>query len=51
MANFFKTLFSGSGEESPEEKARKDFDVLKYDGIKALKSARAPTRYAASTKP
>ncbi len=37
MANFFKTLFSGSGEESPEEKARKDFDVLKYDGIKALK--------------
>ena len=37
MANFFKSLFSGSAEESPEAKAQKDFDVLKYDGIKALK--------------
>lgn len=37
--NFFQRLF-GSKEEKPEEKKKeeeaKDFDVLKYDGVKAL---------------
>lgn len=39
--NFFKTLFGGK-EESPEEKRLaeelKHFDILKYDGVKALKT-------------
>ena len=37
---FLKTLFGGR-EESPEEKAEKrrerEFDVLKYDGVRARK--------------
>lgn len=37
---FFKTLFTGK-EETPEEKKenknKRDFDILKYDGIQALK--------------
>lgn len=37
MASFFKSLFFGEAEETEEEKAQKNFDVLKYDGIKALK--------------
>lgn len=37
MANFFKSLFFGEVEETEEEKAARHFDVLKYDGIKALK--------------
>ena len=37
MANFFKSLFLGEVEETEEEKAARHFDVLKYDGIKALK--------------
>ena len=39
--NFFKALFGGK-EESPEEKRLaeelKNFDILKYDGVKALKT-------------
>lgn len=39
--NFFKALFSGK-EEKPEDKKRaeeeRDFDVLKYDGVRALRS-------------
>ena len=37
MANFLKSLFFGEAEETEEEKAARNFDVLKYDGIKALK--------------
>lgn len=44
MANFLKSLFFGEGHETAEEKAQKDFDVLKYDGIKALKIGK--TAYA-----
>lgn len=39
--NFFKALFGGK-EENPEEKKKaeeeKNFDVLKYDGVRALRS-------------
>jgi tetratricopeptide (TPR) repeat protein len=39
--NFFKALFGGK-EEKPEDKKKaeeeKDFDVLKYDGVRALRS-------------
>ena len=42
--NFFKALFGGK-EERPEEKERADeakrFDVLKYDGVRALRSGQA----------
>ena len=44
MANFFKSLFLGEAEESEEKKAERNFDVLKYDGIKALKMGK--TAYA-----
>lgn len=41
--NFFKALFGGK-EEKPEDKKRadeeRDFDVLKYDGVRALRSGR-----------
>lgn len=39
--NFFKALFGGK-EEKPEDRKRaeeeRDFDVLKYDGVRALRS-------------
>ena len=39
--NFFKALFGGK-EEKPEDKKKaeeeKNFDVLKYDGVRALRS-------------
>lgn len=42
--NFFKKLFGGK-EESSEEKRKaeeaKNFDILKYDGIRALKAGQA----------
>lgn len=42
--NFFKSLFGGKVEK-PEDKKKadedKDFDVLKYDGIRALKSGQS----------
>lgn len=42
--NFFQKLFGGKT-ETPEEKKRedeaRDFDVLKYDGVRALKSGQA----------
>ncbi len=42
--NFFKSLFGGK-EEKPEEKKKaeeeKNFDVLKYDGVRALRSGQA----------
>ena len=37
MANFFKSLFFGDAEETEEQKAKKNFDVLKYDGIRAAR--------------
>lgn len=41
--NFFKALFGGK-EENPEDKKKaeeeKNFDVLKYDGVRALRSGR-----------
>lgn len=41
MANFFKSLFSsGSAQGTPEEEGKKNnqknFDILKYDGVRAL---------------
>ena len=44
MANFFKSLFFGESEENDAEKSARNFDVLKYDGIKALKMGK--TAYA-----
>lgn len=44
MANFLKSLFFGESEETEEKKAERNFDVLKYDGIKALKIGK--TEYA-----
>lgn len=42
--NFFKALF-GSNEEKPEDKKAteeaKNFDVLKYDGVRAMRSGQA----------
>ena len=40
MGNFFKSLFSSSKEMSEDEmhkSEQKKFDVLKYDGVRALK--------------
>lgn len=37
MANFLKSLFFGEKEEPEEVKKQKNFDVFKYDGIKALR--------------
>lgn len=41
IMNFFKALFGGK-EEKPEDRKRaeeeRDFDVLKYDGVRALRS-------------
>ncbi|GHV04950.1 hypothetical protein FACS189416_4000 [Bacteroidia bacterium] len=46
MGNFFKSLFSSGGAESPEEEQQKtdqkNFDILKYDGIRALRINQAP---------
>ena len=36
MANFLKSLFFGETDESEETKLNRNFDVLKYDGIKAV---------------
>ena len=44
MINFFKSLFLGETEQTDEEKIARNFDVLKYDGIKALKAGK--TTYA-----
>lgn len=44
MAHFFKSLFGGKAEETEEKKALRDFDVLKYDGIRALRIGK--TAYA-----
>lgn len=43
--NFFKALFGSSTNESPEknvnDERNKDFDVLKYDGVRALRMGQA----------
>lgn len=36
MGNFFKSLLFGEAEESAEDKAKRDFEMFKYDGIRAL---------------
>nr|WP_320057497.1 tetratricopeptide repeat protein [uncultured Bacteroides sp.] len=44
MANFFKSLFSGKVENPEEEQLKnnkKNFDVLKYDGLRAQRIGRA----------
>ncbi|WP_071147228.1 tetratricopeptide repeat protein [Bacteroides ihuae] len=44
MANFFKSLFSGKTENSEEEQLKNDkknFDILKYDGLRAQRIGRA----------
>ena len=35
MANFFKSLFFGESEKTEEQKNEHNFDVFKYDGMKA----------------
>ena len=46
MGNFFTSLFSSSkGEESAEDKVKnesKNFDILKYDGVRAQQSRKLP---------
>ncbi|MDE5638881.1 MAG: tetratricopeptide repeat protein [Odoribacter sp.] len=40
MGNFFKSLFGGNsdaGEKAEEKENERKFDILKYDGLKALK--------------
>ena len=41
MGNFFKSLFSSSKAATPEEEKskndQKNFDILKYDGVRAQK--------------
>lgn len=40
MGSFFKSLFSGKSEESEEDKVKNDkknFDIFKYDGLRAQK--------------
>ena len=55
MGNFFTSLFSSSkSEDTAEGKAKNDqknFDILKYDGIRAQKSARWPMLSNALRKP
>lgn len=36
MGNFFRSLLFGESEETEETKAKRNFDVLKYDGIRAM---------------
>lgn len=45
MGNFFTSLFSGSSESAEESKAKEDkknFDIFKYDGIRAQKMGQVP---------
>lgn len=44
MGNFLKSLFFGESEEAEDAKVKRDFDVLKYDGIRALNMGK--TAYA-----
>ena len=37
MASFFKSLFGGSSEEKQSNTDKKNFEILKYDGLRALK--------------
>ena len=37
MANFFTKLLFGESEQTEEQKNEHNFDVFKYDGIKAAK--------------
>lgn len=44
MGSFFKTLFgghAGDGEKTEEKEKERKFDILKYDGVKALKMGKA----------
>lgn len=44
MGNFFKSLLFGESEKEETSQAKRNFDVLKYDGIKALQMGK--TGYA-----
>lgn len=44
MGNFFKSLLFGEAEESAEDKAKRDFEMFKYDGVRALQMGK--TAYA-----
>ena len=35
--NIFKALFGGRSSQAEEKKEEKNFEVLKYDGVRALK--------------
>ena len=37
MVSFFKSLFGGSSEEKQVNADKKNFDILKYDGLRALR--------------
>lgn len=36
MGSFFKSLFFGETEETPEDKSKRDFEMFKYDGVRAM---------------
>ncbi|MDR1645492.1 MAG: tetratricopeptide repeat protein [Tannerellaceae bacterium] len=44
MGNFLKSLFSSSGTAAQTKKEQKDFDVFKYDGLRAMRIGQV--RYA-----
>lgn len=46
MANFFKSLFGGKAEEDQQKNDQKNFEILKYDGLRALRMGNAT--YAAT---
>lgn len=40
MGNFFKTLFSKGQSNGPESNTQKNFEILKYDGLRAQRTGR-----------
>ena len=41
MANFFKSLFGGNSESSKQKADQKNFEIFKYDGLRAQRMGRA----------
>ncbi len=41
MANFFKSLFGGSSENEKQKTDQKNFEIFKYDGLRAQRMGRA----------
>lgn len=44
MGNFFKSLLFGEVQDSQEDKAKRDFEMFKYDGVRAFQTGK--TAYA-----